>query len=321
VVPVVQGRGTPVWRPVRPALIVGITVAVLGAYAWGIRPAPAPPHLRLHVFSVGDGLAALVRGPGGQNLLYDCGSLSRSVPGEAIVVPALRALGIRRIDTVVLSHPNLDHYNGLIDLARAVPVGRVCLTQQFLDAGAEGGLPGKLLADLELLGIPIGEVAAGDGLDSLAPAVVEVLWPPGGAEAASLDTNDASMVLRIALGMREVLLTGDITQGPQKSLMAGSAEAMRADVLLLPHHGSRATLDPAFVEAVRPEISIASTGAPARLPAATGASTWSGGVLEPVEGKGVMVDTDTCGMITVDLSPDRMVVETFRSSPVGGTVR
>ncbi|GAG51116.1 unnamed protein product, partial [marine sediment metagenome] len=79
----------------------------------------------MHVLSVGNGQAVLVRSPNGKNLLYDCGSLSLRSPATSVIIPALHDLGIRRIHLAVLSHPNLDHYNALVQLAEAIPVEQV----------------------------------------------------------------------------------------------------------------------------------------------------------------------------------------------------
>ncbi len=314
-IPVIEEPIPAIYRPIRPAVIGVVAAALLATYAWAVRPAPAPEGLRLHALAVGNGMAVLVRGPGGRNLLYDCGSLSRSRPGEALIVPALRAMGIRRLDALVLSHANLDHYNGVVDVAQAMTVGQVYVPRQFLAAADAGGLPGKLLGDLRQLDVPVGVLAGGDRIPGLGPITADVLWPPSSANAdAGTKTNDASLVVRISFGGKKILLTGDIERTPQSALMTGWPDAIRADVLVLPHHGNETTLDPAFVEAVAPQVAIASTGDPARLPDSTNAAQTSTNT-QTIAVNMYMVDTHTHGMITVDLLPQGVQTETWLASP------
>jgi len=285
-------------RPIPTRMIVLAVAGVGGAYWLGTRPAELPESPRVHVLAVGDGLAVVVRSPAGGVLLYDCGSISVSGVAERIVVPCLRNLGIRRIDAVVLSHPNLDHYSGVSHLARTIPVGQVWVGEAFRDAG---GLPRQLLKELAGLGVPVQPISKGHMIPSLAPLTAAVMWPAGD-EARSLSDNDSSVVLQIeGMGAR-LLLTGDIGPKVQERLAAEAAKAVRADVLVLPHHGRGSTISKGFLEAVGARVAIASTADPSRnsgFEAAAGPTA-------------TVMDTRSCGMITVDLTPDGPRVRQFR---------
>jgi competence protein ComEC len=304
----VGGPSVPeVYRPIRPRYVATAAGVLLGIYSLTIW-LTIPDHLRLHVLSVGDGLCVVVRCPDGKNLLYDCGSITISGVGQKVVVPALQALGVRRIDALVLSHPNLDHYSGLIDLADAVPINDVWLGGAFR-ASATEGMPKQLLKDLKARGVRLNDAAAGTTIPDLGAVSAEVLWPPAELRLPIGDDNDASVVLRVHLGDRSILLTGDIGQLAQGRLVRDDPQAIGADVLVLPHHGRTKTLDPRFIAAVGPRVAIASTSNPQRpgQPALAGPPGCR------------LTDTETGGMITVDLLPDGPRVATFVTSPAIAT--
>jgi competence protein ComEC len=133
---------------------------------------------------------------------------------------------------------------------------------------------------------------------------VEVLHPRGDEGRMSL--NDSSLTLRVRLGAFAVLLTGDIEGRAERELLEASGR-LRADVLKVPHHGSRTSSTPAFVDAVRPRIAVVSVGADNRyrLP--------SPEVEARYRARGACVlRTDVCGAVTVESDGDRLAVETVR---------
>lgn len=298
-VPIVDLPLPAIFRPVRPRYVLTVAAALSGMCVLTTRPS-IPDHPRMHVLAVGDGLCVVVRSPSGQNLLYDCGSLTVSGVGEKIVVPALQALGVRQIDAVILSHANIDHYDGLIDLAKAIPIRQVFLSSAFRRE-AEQGSPRRLLRDLTTLRVPLKEASAGASAPDMGPITIDVLWPPADPNVPPMDANDTSVVARICWRDKGILLTGDIGRYPQARLARNTSQTIRADVLLLPHHGSPTTLTPPFVQAVAPQVAIASTVNSQR------ASQAAQGNLPG----GTAIDTQSGGMITVDLLPTGPHVTTF----------
>lgn len=287
-------------QPVSPWLVVITVAGLASAYWWQTRPARPPAHTRMHVLAVGDGLAIVVRSPNGKVLLYDCGSSTVHSLAETIILPALQDLGIQQVDTVVLSHPDLDHYSGLAGLAQAMPIGEVCVTNTFL--AGRTGLVKQLLEDLRQLHVPVRPVAAGQTLTNLAPLNVQVIWPPADFHRSTKSDNDTSIVLSLESAGQRILLAGDIDKYAQRQLTATSPGSIRADLLVLPHHGRTTTLDMGFVLAAGPQVLVASTGDAGQLS--------RGNLLASLNWN--MLDTDTCGMITADFRPEGLATAQFR---------
>ena len=213
---------------------------------------------KLHVMAIGHGTAVVVELPDGKTVLYDIGSRSNFDLTGRVVAPFLRSRGVQRLDAVFVSHPNIDHYNGLIDLCRFFPVEAVYLNEYFTkDAGRAVEI---LLEELNEMKQPpaIKQISRGCQLQPAIAAegtdyTIKVLWPPPAHSSYALDTNDSSLVLRISTGNSAILLCGDVGIIPQRLLLEmESPENLKADVLLLPHHGSLGSTVPEFVRAVDP---------------------------------------------------------------------
>lgn len=197
--------------------------------------APAAPghgEFRLTLLDVGQGLATVVR-TRDHVLLYDTGA--RFTPafdaGGAVVLPYLRHQGLRAIDTLVISHGDNDHIGGAASLAGTIAIGRVI-------AGESDTVTWW----------PAQPCVAGDRWrrDGV---LFEVLYPPANH---ALRGNDASCVLRISNGAATALLTGDIEARAEAWLVRTQGAALRADILIAPHHGSRSSSRPSFTAAVAP---------------------------------------------------------------------
>ncbi len=212
-----------------------------------------PPAPRLVALDVGQGDAVLVQGRTG-SLLVDAG---RAAPGRFdvgahVVVPALRALGVRQLDVVAVTHADSDHRGGVPAVLRQIPTGEVWLPPGGLADAAFG----SVVATAIDRGARLVEREAGRAVSRVGDLSVAVIWPPG--QGAPAGDNAASLVLRVATpeGLR-VLLPGDIERDSEAALVRSGTE-LRADVLLLPHHGSRTSSSAAFLEAVAPRLAIVS---------------------------------------------------------------
>lgn len=221
--------------------------------------------LRIDAIDVGDGSAYLLRA-GSSAVMFDCGSRWFGI-GERTIPDAVRALRSPRVETVIISHHDTDHYAGLIDAAPVMGVRRVIVTPQFL-AGvrAAGDGPGAVTMDrLRSMGIAIETVSAGDTIDIGSGIRLEVLWPPADLSAAR--DNDTSIVALARVptpaGERRLLLTGDIERDAVERLEAIHPD-LRADIVEAPHHGSARAFAFRFVQGLDPEIVIQSSG-PSRL--------------------------------------------------------
>lgn len=247
-----------------------VVVGVLAQVGLGRPAAPrAPASLAaVHVLDVGQGSAALVelgQGPGRRpwRVLVDGGGWrdARRDVGESVVAPALWALGIDRLDVVVLSHADHDHRGGLPFLVRA-------FRPTSVRVGPPQGGEGAALADLRRaardVGADWGSLAAGHVLGPAGgPVQVRAVWPPRDpARRCSLGRNDRSVVLRVETRRDRrrglALLPGDLETAGESLLAPRDASA---GLLVVGHHGSRSSSGRAFLAAVRPGVAVASAGA------------------------------------------------------------
>ena len=204
--------------------------------------------LRLAVLDVGQGLGVVAQ-TRNHALLYDTGTLygPQSDSGSRVIVPYLRAGGIRNLDAMIVSHGDKDHSGGAASVLQAVPVARV-LSSLPEAAVASAGWPGaaRCLA---------GERWRWDGID------FEILHPsPAQYARAKQRSNDRSCVLRISAGVNSVLLTADIERRSESELLQTAADKLPARVLLVPHHGSRTSSSPEFLARVAPEVALIAAG-------------------------------------------------------------
>ncbi|HSD44903.1 MAG TPA: DNA internalization-related competence protein ComEC/Rec2 [Burkholderiales bacterium] len=222
--------------------------AALFVPLFAVRPAaPADGELRVTFLDVGQGLAALVR-TREHSLLYDAGpaySLDADA-GDRVVVPFLRGEGLDRLDAVVVTHNDADHSGGARSVMRTLPVGALWSSLER-DHPAQSDAPYRLPCR--------GGVRwSWDGF------AFELLHPPASSYGDPfIRANSRSCVLRVSGPAGAVLLTGDIEERDERSLLAAGAP-LRADVLLVPHHGSGTSSTSAFIAAVQPAHAVFTTG-------------------------------------------------------------
>jgi competence protein ComEC len=205
---------------------------------WGLILAtiptrPVTPEAEL--LAVGHGLATIIRTSDGQTLLYDCGRMGDPSVGRRIIAPALWAYGISRLDTVVLSHADQDHYNGLPDLLDRFPIGTVRIPQGF--GGPTNPRAVELMQDVRSRGIAVRETTAPEAWES-AGVRFTVQHPPSGWYPRASD-NARSLVLDVAHAGRHLLLTGDLEQVGLIELIARPGPEPPPDIMLAPHHGGK----------------------------------------------------------------------------------
>jgi competence protein ComEC len=205
---------------------------------WPARQRPGEGEVELLVMDVGQGLAVWVR-TRSHRLLYDAGPATEGGfdAGERIVVPTLRALGERRLDRLVLSHADRDHAGGVVAVR---------------DAFAQPPLqvPPGALPDIEAP-CTAGLAWRWDAID------FRYLHPPPGARYLG---NESSCVLRIATPHGALLLAGDIGAPVEAALLQADRPALRAEAVIVPHHGSAGSSSAEWVRAVSPRLAVVSTG-------------------------------------------------------------
>lgn len=212
--------------------------------AWLFWPSPGLPAHEARLLRVGQGMALLVRSSDAA-LLVDAG---RS-PGEA--ARDLARLRVRRLDALILTHPDEDHAGGVPAVLDQVRVGALILPA-VISGRPEAVLLRRVAASE---GVPVRPVEPGDAVRAGSVAA-EIVWPP--REAGGGD-NDASLVARVSLGGVRILVTGDLEAAGELALI-GSGADLRAEVLQLGHHGSRSSSTVEFLRAVGPVVALAPTG-------------------------------------------------------------
>jgi competence protein ComEC len=228
-------RGVP-WRPAGLALMTP---------AFALAPAaPVAGEAWITTLDVGQGLAVLVR-TAHRTLLYDAGpAFGPDVDsGSRIVLPALRAAGVQSLDMMVVSHEDLDHLGGALTVLESMET-----------ASLASSLP---------LQHPLHALVA-----SSRPCESPQAWDWDGVRFAFLNPsasampaarrNDRSCVLRISTATGSMLLTGDIEAAAEAALLR--RDDLRADVLLVPHHGSRSSSTPQLIAAVAPRFAVIPVG-------------------------------------------------------------
>ncbi|MDP3309817.1 MAG: ComEC/Rec2 family competence protein, partial [Polaromonas sp.] len=205
---------------------------------------PAPGAFEVIAADVGQGNALLVR-TAGHTLVYDSGPrFSReSDAGHRVLVPLLRAYG-ERVDMLMLSHRDSDHIGG-------APAVLAMQPQAVLLSSIEDNHPLQALRPSQRC--VAGQRWSWDGVD------FEVMHPSAGDYATTQKSNAMSCVLRIFNGSSAALLAGDIELAQEQRLVAAGLD-LKADLLLVPHHGSKTSSSAAFLDAVQPSLALAQVG-------------------------------------------------------------
>ena len=221
------------------------------------------PDLRMTLLDVGQGSAALLELPGGRTVLVDGGGFADNSAfdvGAAVVAPFLWRSKIATVDTIILTHPNSDHLNGLIFIAENFNVGALWENgepwhtlgyQALMRAAAAHGIERPQLAE-----IPRESAINGVRL--------EVLYPPTDflarreTERWRRAENNNSLVTRFSFGEVSMLLPGDIMWPAEKELVAMAGDRLKSQVLVAPHHGSRTSSSEEFASAVAPQAVLIS---------------------------------------------------------------
>jgi competence protein ComEC len=247
-------RFAPRWR-LACCVILAVTMATDAA--WWTHDRWFNPDLRVTFLSVGEGDAAVVRFGGGRVMLIDAGG---AWPGgfdfgERVVARYLWTEKIMRVDFLVVSHPDLDHFGGMAFIARNFSPREFWVTAAVKPETMYVALMDELAAEK----IPLRVVDSSMRPLILGSATVRCLGPA--PDEVQKRDNNLSMVLRIDRGIESVLFTGDIEAASERELLARTPAAMlAATVLKAPHHGSRTSSSSAFIAAVRPRVAILSLG-------------------------------------------------------------
>jgi competence protein ComEC len=272
------------WDPLRPPLarplstvrvrLTAVALLVLLAAIVFHPFSAARPDGNLHIdfLDVGQGDAALLTLPDGATVMIDGGGQpafdrnSREVEdeepftrdarsiGERVVSEYLWSRGLDRVDYLIATHADADHIDGLNDVARNFKVRGAIVARTPSDDPEF-----VLFAEtMRRAGVPVETVGAGDLL-RIGDVSFEVLWPPPKLNSNAASLNNDSVMLRVRMGTKSFLLTGDIENAGERMVLSEGAD-LHCDVVKVAHHGSKTSSIAPFVNATKPSLAVISVG-------------------------------------------------------------
>ncbi|MDF1797118.1 MAG: DNA internalization-related competence protein ComEC/Rec2 [Coxiellaceae bacterium] len=221
-------------------------LAVIGVVAiFSYRqPQPKAGEVWGTMLDVGQGLAMVIR-TAHHVLIFDTGPRYPTGfdAGQMVVLPYLHFLHVKHIDRIMISHGDNDHIGGLKALLQSMPVADVLTSVPTKQV--------KIHAKVPIQFCYAGQHWRWDQVD------FDVLYPPKGLP---YHANNSSCVLRISAKDRHILLTGDIEKPAEQWLLLHAKNQLPAEILQVPHHGSRTSSTMAFLKAVHPQLALISSG-------------------------------------------------------------
>jgi competence protein ComEC len=248
-------------------VLVLITLAADAGYWFYQRFGNAD--LRVTVIDVGHGSASLLEYPGGYTMLIDGGGFADNSAfdvGAAIVAPLLWRKKIRTVDGLILSHPNSDHLNGLIYIARHFHVKKIWTNSEARNTQGYKDLM-RVIA-IKKIALP----AFADTLRNhrINGVELEFLYPPRDFLKRKetekwRNLNNNSLVVKVSLHTTSFLFPGDIMAAAEKELVGIAGRNLNSTVLIAPHHGSRSSSSTIFLKQVNPDVVVISSGRQGRF--------------------------------------------------------
>lgn len=213
--------------------------------------------MRITQFDVDQGDAVLVQ-MAGRNILVDAGGHAYFHLGEMVLWPALRHLWVDRLDLVVLTHADLDHYAGLEKLLDYVEVKKVWVSQFW----SRDSRYNKLIEKIRAKRIPLLEVREGQVATVSDGSKIQVLWPKI-SSSVSTNENEQSLVVLFSTAKAQFLTTGDITGFVEAQLSLASEEKLK--ILKVSHHGSRTSTSDRLLQKFIPQHALIGVGERSRF--------------------------------------------------------
>ena len=228
---------------------------LVAVFVWlAVWEARGSDKVKIDFFDVGQGSAIFVGAPNGNQILIDGG------PSDAVLAKLSQALPLfdQKIELLILTHPDADHLSGLVEVLKRYEVGKILATG-IADNSAEYRVWNDLIKQKN---IPVVFARAGDVIKIADNLAIQILYPFGkiNGQDFSDNTNSTSIVGKIFYGQNTVLFTGD-AEGSVENPLLFSGINLKADILVVGHHGSKNATSEEFLAAVAPEIAVIQVGA------------------------------------------------------------
>lgn len=237
------------------AILIVLSVTLLIIIVQVFYPAD---NLKVNFINVGEGDCILIEAPNKINILIDGGGTPQSDfdVGNKIVIPYLRRKGINEIDLLILTHPHLDHLEGLLPILKEFKVDMVLDSGLLCDSSEYKEFISLILEK----GISYHKAKAGDNFifsNNLEIFLLNPLYDSDFYEES--DFNNASIVVKLFYKNANFLFTGDIEEAAEKKLLVWQ-NILQSDILKVAHHGSSTSTNLEFLDKVNPNIAVITVG-------------------------------------------------------------
>ena len=291
---------------------------IVAWWLWSPRPFSRDGQVRVTFLDVGQGDSAVIELPAGEVILIDGGATyERFDMGRSVVAPFLWNRGIRRIDHVIGTHPQLDHVGGLAWILAHMRVDNFWINgvrrnedfwRKIEEALAQQHLQAKVASEGDLISI-----GTGCRMTALSPRANRESSPAPNSESL----NNLSVVTELTCGDRRMLFTGDIEREALARLTR-SGKLGQVATLKVPHHGAKSSMEHDWLNVIRPEIAVVSAGR--RNPYGHPVEE----VLAAYQAVGTQVwrtDQDGAIWVDLDLKQSRLTVHSAREWTLQSAIR
>ena len=220
--------------------------------------------LEIHMLDIGQGDSIVVEMPGGQNVLVDGGSTTVTDVGRYRILPFLKYEGIRKLDYIFVTHTDLDHISGIVELLDMMIDGTTSLRAETLVMPylrEKGEAYEELCGKAEKAHVRVIWVEAGDAFHFSDKVSLTILGPDPRRETPPVNVNAQCIVAALSFGEFDCLLTGDVVEEGEENLLGILRRTEKEfEVLKVAHHGSKYSTPEELLDIVQPDLCLISAG-------------------------------------------------------------